>query len=489
MVNEESHLLPIQSALAADDSVGIEDEDDNTADGGILPQSVSELRRRMRRSASSATSSIALSVRLMVDSTFSMSGKSVSVRDFSGRATIASEIATISKNLIGGGVLSLSGGIALCSNAPSAILPASLWIIVLACIFGYYCWLIGKLCKYTREITYRELWQETVGESGRFAVPFVNAFKAGLGNLGYSAILSQTGVSLCQSLGYNISRIAVLIVMTITMILPLCLLKNLHILSPLSAMGTTAILVTTFGMAVRYLGGSYQPGGQYYEELEASYLPSFGETNGAWGLGILPFVCMGFEAYVMHYNSARLYAELKDTSLPRFGGVVSGSFGFTAAVYIAISSIGFLTFGSNSSSYILNNYSPSDPVATLCRLMVAFSTLTTYPIVFMGFRDGMLELLDIAMERHTEPNINFLSVVLLFGLTVTAMFITDLGLINAVGGGTLATAMVFVFPTYMFRTLVKEQALVSEEREVFMVTLLAVFGIVLGIIGVYLSVT
>ena len=120
----------------------------------------------------------------------------------------------------------------------------------------------------------------------------------------------------------------------------------------------------------------------------------------------------------MHYNSARLYAELKDTSLARFGGVVGGSFGFTAAVYIAIASVGFLTFGSNSSSYILNNYSPSDPLATLCRVMVAFSTLTSYPIVFMGFRDGMLELLDIAMHLHTEPNVNLLSVILLAGLNI-----------------------------------------------------------------------
>lgn len=81
----------------------------------------------------------------------------------------------------------------------------------------------------------------------------------------------------------------------------------------------------------------------------------------------------------MHYNSARFYTELKDATLPRFAIAVSSSFGFSSAVYIAIACLGFLTFGGNSSSYILNNYSPYDPLATLCRLAVGISTLTTYP--------------------------------------------------------------------------------------------------------------
>ncbi|KAL7571027.1 hypothetical protein ACA910_003746 [Epithemia clementina (nom. ined.)] len=483
-MNERSLLLNNTSAEVKPD----DDESSSNLEQDEVPSSVQGYLSRRGRLNSSA-SSFAGSVRLVVDNAFSMPGKSASIRDFSGQATVASEIATISKNLIGGGVLSLSGGIAICANAPRAIGPAAMWILFLGFVFGYYCWLIGKLCKLTGQVTYRELWQSTVGDRGRLAVPLVNALKAGLGNLGYSAILSQTGVSLCAALGFNVSRIASLFAVTIVMVLPLCLLKNLHVLSPFSVLGTAGILVTVIAMTVRYLDGSYQPGGQFYSHLEPAFVPSFGVINGAWSLHVLPFVCMCFEAYVMHYNSARLYAELKNTSLSRFGGVVGGSFGFTAAVYIAIASIGFLTFGSNSSGYILNNYSSLDPLATLCRVMVAFSTLTSYPIVFMGFRDGMLELLDIAMDRHTEPNLNLLSVILLLTLTILAIFVTDLGLINAVGGGTLATAMVFFFPTFMYHSLVRERNLTEEKKQVLVTTLFAIAGIALGICGVYLSLT
>mmetsp|Transcript_13041 Transcript_13041/g.17072 ORF Transcript_13041/g.17072 Transcript_13041/m.17072 type:complete len:543 (+) Transcript_13041:49-1677(+) len=453
-------------------------------DGGAADST--EAFRNLNRS--SLSSSLAASYRSLVDAAFSLPGANASVRDFGGTATMASEITNMSKNLIGGGVLSLSGGIAICANSPAAVVPATLWIFVLAAVFGYFCWLIGKICKYTYQVTYRELWQDTVGQTGAMTVPFVNAFKAGLGNLAYASILSQTAVSLCESIGFEVSRITCLFFITITMLLPLCLLKSLQVLAPLSVLGTCGILVTTAAMTVRYLDGSYQPGGQFYNDLDPMYTPHFGDVNGAWGIGILPFACMAFEAYVMHYNSARFYAELKDANLTRFGGVVGGAFGFSAVVYAVIASIGYLTFGANSSSYILNNYSSKDPLATACRLLVAFSTLTTYPIVFTGFRDGVLNVLDIPPSRQTSSNLNVFSIVLLTALTVTAVFVTDLGLINAVGGGTLATVMVFVFPTIMYRKLVKKQGLVGEDFEVTVATVMMVIGIFLGVIGVYLSI-
>lgn len=54
-------------------------------------------------------------------------------------ATIPSEIANITKNLIGGGVLSLSQGIALFANSPRAFIYALCWIVTLGFITGYFC--------------------------------------------------------------------------------------------------------------------------------------------------------------------------------------------------------------------------------------------------------------------------------------------------------------------------------------------------------------
>ena len=56
-----------------------------------------------------------------------------------GTSSIPSEVANLSKNTIGGGVMSLSGGIALYANDPSAAISAAIWILGLGILFGYFC--------------------------------------------------------------------------------------------------------------------------------------------------------------------------------------------------------------------------------------------------------------------------------------------------------------------------------------------------------------
>jgi len=195
-----------------------------------------------------------------------------------------------------------SGGIALCANAPAAIVSANIWILLLGTIFGYFCFLIAKICELTGRHTYRGIWVETVGHRGSLAVSVGNTLKAALADLAYATILSDTLRSLFAGAGFQVSRVACLLLITAVAILPLCLLKNLHVLAPFSVLGTAGIVLTTLAMLIRYLDGSYQPGGKYYNDIAEMYQPAFGTKNGAWGTGILPFVCMVFEAYVMHVS-------------------------------------------------------------------------------------------------------------------------------------------------------------------------------------------
>jgi amino acid permease len=328
-----------------------------------------------------------------------------------------------------------------------------------------------------------------MGERGASAVALVNALLPGLGILSYSAILSQTLQSLFESIGWSISRVSCLLIITATALLPLCLLKNLNVLAPFSVLGTAAIVFAELSMIVRFLDGSYIPGGVYFADISTSLQPQFGTRNAAWSLQVLPFVCMVFESWVMHYNSPRFYTELRQASIPRYGQAITYSFGLSAIIYATTAAAGFLTFGGNADSYILNNYSPMDPLATVSRLAVGVSTLLTYPLVFIGFRDGIVGLLDVPMERQTSHNMDVLTLFLLMILTVMAIFVTDLGMINAIGGGTLATALVFVFPALMYQQAVKLQFTSGAEREVWIAMTLMVVGVILGLVGVWQSIT
>eukprot|EP00527_Entomoneis_sp_CCMP2396_P004779 CAMPEP_0198155554 /NCGR_PEP_ID=MMETSP1443-20131203/69195_1 /TAXON_ID=186043 /ORGANISM="Entomoneis sp., Strain CCMP2396" /LENGTH=502 /DNA_ID=CAMNT_0043822309 /DNA_START=27 /DNA_END=1535 /DNA_ORIENTATION=+ len=406
-----------------------------------------------------------------------------------GQATIPSEVASMSKNLVGCGALSLCNGIALCSNMASGVIAANIWILIMGVIFGYFCWLIAKVCEITGRTTYRGIWQVTVGHTGSVAVSVANGLKAGLSNLAYATILSDTLRSLFESIGLDVPRVVCLVLITVLAILPLCMLKNLHVLAPFSICGTAGVMVTAVAMAIRYFDGSYQEGGQYYDQIDAVYQPDFGTRDDSWSIGILPFVCMVYESYVMHYNSPRFYTELKDRSLPRFGIAVGSSFSLAAVLYMAIASFGFLTFGGNSSGFILNNYSPHDPLATICRLCIGLAVLTAYPIVFFGVRDSVLDVFEVPQINQTPNKLNALTFAILGILTFTAVFVTDLGLINAVGGGLVATAVCFAFPTIMLASAVRQKLNgcgdKSDQRQTVASILVTIFGMAVGISGVY----
>lgn len=215
--------------------------------------------------------------------------------DIGGTATIPSEIASMSKNLIGCGALSLCNGIARAGNSTQNVWAANGWIILFGFIFGYFCWLIAKVCQLTGRTTYRGIWEETVGHQGSLAVSVANALKAAMADLAYATILSDTLKSLLQSIGFDVARVTCLLVITLGAILPLCLLKNLQVLAPFSIVGTSGVVFTAGSMLIRYLDGSYAPGGKFHDDILPMYQPNFGSTNDSLSTAMLPFVCMVYE--------------------------------------------------------------------------------------------------------------------------------------------------------------------------------------------------
>jgi amino acid permease len=414
------------------------------------------------------------------------------------------------KNIVGCGVLALPNGVAAFASAPSGLIPASFLIMLMGIIFGYYFLLIGKTCRMTWALSFRDVWQETMGFESAFWVALCNMLKPGLANLAYSMILADTFRALFETVGLHLSRSVSLLIVTVTALLPLCLLKNLKVLAPFSIVGTLVFILVAVVMGIRYFDGTYnQEDGYFVDSLPDSFKPSFGSVgiSGALSPNVLVLVCMLFEAYVAHYNAPRFYTELKDHTIPRFRTVVTYAFGASSIIYVVITCFGFLTFGTACNGNILNNYSTNDVLATVCRVSIAVAIICTYPVAFVGTRDGVLDVVALPPEKQTSNNLNVISIILLTIVTLIAMSVTDLGLINAVGGGTLATAIVFVFPTLMYRQAVKRKNFEEEQwdeeegdeeeedlptpaqkREVLFSTVLMWMGIAMGAVGVYMAI-
>lgn len=408
-----------------------------------------------------------------------------------GTATIVSSTISMTKNLVGAGVLSLSGGMAIYSNDPKAIMTAILWSLGLGAMFGFFGLLIAKACHKTGSATYRECWEATMGSSmGGWAVALVSSLLPAQGNLSYATVLSQTLKGLLETFGIHWSRITCLLFLTVIFLLPLCLMKDLDALAPFSALGVASVGVVMVSMMVRCFDGSYQVGGRFHDDIDPVFQPSFGSDLQAWTRKVLPYVCMLFQSYVMHYNVPRFFIELKDSTVPRFSQAAGYSFGSASCFNILVAGAGFLTFGGNSSSYILNNYSPADPLAFASRVGIFVSTLLIYPLAFIGVRDGLVDFFQVPQYMQSDRNMNIFSILVLTLLTIGAILLHDLGLINAIGGGALATFLCFVFPALMYRQAVVQAAHrdAYEIRESWLALLLMVMGVVLGIVGVYQSI-
>jgi len=482
-----------------------------------------------------------------------------------GVAGIGDEISNLLKNIVGSGGLSIPGGIAAFANAPSAMIPSIVVLWIMGLVNAYSFSLLGRVCAITKSHTYSMAWERTVGRRygsrSQLFVDCVVFVKAILGTWSFSIIIASTCTPLIRYVldgvggstnaspfvaatadididthtdtdtdsysdgaintaseenTYNflseapeVSPEVVLVTITLFVLLPLCLSQRMGSLSVFSAIGTLGTCVTITTMAVRYFDGSYlEHDGKFFDDLTQAQRPSFGTDRGATAfftsLKSLTLVSIFSTGYIAHYNAPKYYYELRDHTMGRFNVVVTFGFLFAAVTYTLSATLGFLTFGQNSSGFILNNYSYRDPLATAARFGVAVSVIFAYPLLFHGGRDGLLDLLETlssssssntntnrtsAIRNRTESNIA--TVLLLFTVTVLSIYINDLTFVLSFSGATMSTLIIYIFPPLMFSSLIKNCCCYVDkdtDREVLLGNAMMIIGAIFGVAGAYVSI-
>lgn len=411
-----------------------------------------------------------------------------------GTATIPEEVFNLVKSIIGAGAFSLPAGIALMASNGSGVkstLGASFALVaVTGAISAYTFSMIARVCKMTNSNTYAECWQATKGRSLAWIVALSSTLDCFAGNLTFSMVLADTFRQLLSALfklgesktyypalfaameSFN-SRSRVLLVLTATLLIPLCCVKNLSTLAPFSLIGILGMVYTVIVIALRYFDGSYGvPGGRFLADIES--VPSF---NGEGASLLLPLtnpkslilVSMLSTAYIAHFNAPKFYRELKDsdTQPKRFHvGVVASSFTVSMLFYFLISSFGYLTFGSATKGMLLTNYSTNDVLISLSRFAVGLSLIFSYPLLFVGLRDGIVDLInqvspllfpktDARQPKKlelTDSQSNRLTVGLVSLITMLALKINNLTFVASLSGALLGTSLIFIFPPLMFRS-------------------------------------
>lgn len=404
------------------------------------------------------------------------------------KSTLSVAIFNLVKGIVGAGVLSLPAGVAAFGDAKSAVVPAVALITIVGILSGYNFSLIGRICAYTGASSYSDAWSKSVGPSTSTIPAAACTCKTFLAVLAYSMVLTETFQGIGSTVGMEFSRSQVAITLTSIVLLPLCLMKNLASLAPFSLMGIIGMALTVICMAVRYFDGSYSlPDGKFLADL-GDKLPIFGSNGAKSALSPNSFIliCMLSTAYMAHFNAPKFYDELENNTIANFNVLVSTSFAIAILIFSAATALGFATFGKACSGFILSNYSAKDSLIGISRLLVAFSLICTYPLVFVGCRDGFLDLVRVPKEKRTNTILNQVTVCLLALITAAAIVMKDLSFVLAFGGATLGNALIYLFPAIMFRSMVKnlgDDAPESMKKEVYISYWSGLLGVVMGFIG------
>ena len=213
-------------------------------------------------------------------------------------------------------------------------------------------------------------------------------------------------------------------------------------------------------------------------------------------------------SYQAHYNAPRIWSELHNPTLSRFNAIVHSSFLFAVVINCLVLSFGFLTFGSNSSGLILNNYSNFDTLAVIARISICLGTIFGFPLSFTALRDGVSDFIGTS-DKH---NI-FTTVTLLIVIMSSSLVLKNVSTVISFSGAIFGTSLIYILPSYMSIAVLKKElhrcnttpmhATVSSPKsnessklitarriksEIVIQGFIGVFGVIIAVVGVILSV-
>ena len=117
--------------------------------------------------------------------------------------------------------------------------------------------------------------------------------------------------------------------------------------------------------------------------------------------------------------------------------------------------------------------------------------LCSYPLVFVGTRDGIFDLANVSVDKRSDAMVNHVTLLTLALITVGALIVKDLSFVLSFGGATVGSALIYVFPALMYRKLIQsldnDSTTSAQKAEVCFAMFSATLGIVMGAIGALIS--
>jgi len=312
--------------------------------------------------------------------------------------------------------------------------------------------LIGYLCSKTDAKTFRSLMVISIGERAGIAMDVILFFHTLFSCIGYIVLIgdfttkSMSGLLPGSILATN--RTVAIITITVFILFPISLLRDLSSLKFTSALG---LFVTA--LACLYVLADCVVNADEYHAMENL-------RENWWYCNLDSFKCLALfnGSFSAHYNAPTYYAELKVKTFDNYAKATLYSFAIATVLFTVFGICGFARFGDAVMGNILKGYSADDTKVQLCWLCMMISTVFVFPLSFQRMRSSWTALVNKPAKIHARSAIPFTTIGL---LTICVYFGTafdDIAVIKMIKGATLGVSIMFIMPGLAYLSISERAA-------------------------------
>uniref|UniRef100_A0A8C8D8I4 Amino acid transporter transmembrane domain-containing protein n=1 Tax=Oncorhynchus tshawytscha TaxID=74940 RepID=A0A8C8D8I4_ONCTS len=363
--------------------------------------------------------------------------KTTRFTDFEGKTSFGMSVFNLGNAIMGSGILGLSYAM-----ANTGVVLFLVLLTVVAVLSSYSIHLLLKSSGIVGIRAYEQLGQRAFGTPGKMAAGIaitlqnIGAMSSYLYIVKYEfPLVIQAFLGVDKPSGeWYLNGNYLVIMVSISVILPLALMKQLGYLGYTSGFSLTCMVFFLISVCTVIL-----------------YMFFFSQT--AYTIPILAF------AFVCHPEVLPIYTELKNPTKQRMQHVSNISIVVMYTMYFLAALFGYLTFYGEVESELLHTYSRLDPYDTLIlcvRLAVLTAVTLTVPIVLFPVRRAIQQLF-FPNKTFYWPRHIAIAVTLLTVINMLVIFAPNILGIFGIIGATSAPCLIFIFPAVFYIRIVPEE--------------------------------
>uniref|UniRef100_A0A8C8D881 Amino acid transporter transmembrane domain-containing protein n=1 Tax=Oncorhynchus tshawytscha TaxID=74940 RepID=A0A8C8D881_ONCTS len=364
--------------------------------------------------------------------------KTTRFTDFEGKTSFGMSVFNLGNAIMGSGILGLSYAM-----ANTGVVLFLVLLTVVAVLSSYSIHLLLKSSGIVGIRAYEQLGQRAFGTPGKMAAGIaitlqnIGAMSSYLYIVKYEfPLVIQAFLGVDKPSGeWYLNGNYLVIMVSISVILPLALMKQLGYLGYTSGFSLTCMVFFLISVCTVILYSLF----------------FFSQT--AYTIPILAF------AFVCHPEVLPIYTELKNPTKQRMQHVSNISIVVMYTMYFLAALFGYLTFYGEVESELLHTYSRLDPYDTLIlcvRLAVLTAVTLTVPIVLFPVRRAIQQLF-FPNKTFYWPRHIAIAVTLLTVINMLVIFAPNILGIFGIIGATSAPCLIFIFPAVFYIRIVPEE--------------------------------